>query len=156
MPFAALASGFFMPKNRKERPMKPRIKETLQKIIKQFENGEIPKSVAYAMFPFPDVPSSKWSLTNLTAHWCSYLELWTAEDTDSGNRQTVMWWGPAWWTLWTGLAGHCVSGCLIGGDSRGKTVSGAERAGFWGRWKEKAGWRMTWHLLNSVLKQSVS
>lgn len=44
--------------------MKPRVKETLDKILKRFEIGDIPESVAYAMFPVPGVPCGKWSLLN--------------------------------------------------------------------------------------------
>ena len=46
--------------------MKPKVKDTLNKIIERFKSGDIPEAVAYSMFPFPDVPSAKWSITNRT------------------------------------------------------------------------------------------
>jgi hypothetical protein len=46
--------------------MKPKVRNTLNKIIERFKSGDIPEAVAYSMFPFPDVPSSRWSLTNRT------------------------------------------------------------------------------------------
>ena len=46
--------------------MKPKVKDTLNKIIERFKSGDIPEAVAYSMFLFPDVPSAKWSLTNRT------------------------------------------------------------------------------------------
>lgn len=46
--------------------MKPKVKETLNKIIERFESGEIPEAVAYSMFSIPDIPCSKWSLLNRT------------------------------------------------------------------------------------------
>ncbi len=46
--------------------MKPKVRDTLNKIIDRFKSGDIPEAVAYSMFPFPDVPSARWSLTNRT------------------------------------------------------------------------------------------
>ena len=46
--------------------MKPKVKEALNKIIERFESGDIPEAVAYAMFPIPNLPCSRWSLLNRT------------------------------------------------------------------------------------------
>ena len=51
--------------------MNPKVKDTLNKIIDRFQSGDIPKAVAYSMFPFPEVPSAKWSLTNRTLMFLS-------------------------------------------------------------------------------------
>jgi len=51
--------------------MKPKVRDTLNQLIAKFESGDIPQAVSYAMFPFPDVPSSKWSLTNRTLMFLS-------------------------------------------------------------------------------------
>ena len=51
--------------------MNPKVKETLTKIIDQFKNGKIPEAVAYSMFPFPEVPSARWSMTNRTLMFLS-------------------------------------------------------------------------------------
>lgn len=41
-----------------------KIKEVLTSILERFETGDIPKAIAYNMFPFPDIPAAKWSLCN--------------------------------------------------------------------------------------------
>jgi len=46
--------------------MNDRVKSVLNSILERFETGDIPEAIAYSMFPFPDVPSSKWSLLNRT------------------------------------------------------------------------------------------
>ncbi|GAB6909334.1 conserved hypothetical protein [Desulfosarcina cetonica] len=46
--------------------MRPKVKETLDKIIARFESGDIPEAVAYAMYPIPEIPCSGWSLLNRT------------------------------------------------------------------------------------------
>ncbi len=46
--------------------MRPKVKETLDKIITRFESGDIPEAVAYAMFPIPEIPCANWSLLNRT------------------------------------------------------------------------------------------
>jgi hypothetical protein len=51
--------------------MKPKVRDTLNRIIHRFETGEIPEAVAVSMFPFPDVPSARWSLTNRTLMFLS-------------------------------------------------------------------------------------
>ena len=51
--------------------MKPKVRETLNQLIAKFESGDIPQAVSYAMFPFPDVPSARWSLTNRTLMFLS-------------------------------------------------------------------------------------
>ena len=42
------------------------IHETVSGIIASFERGDIPKAIAYSMFPIADIPSAKWSLLNRT------------------------------------------------------------------------------------------
>jgi len=51
--------------------MKPKVKETLNKIINRFESGDIPEAIAYSMFPISDIPSAKWSMTNRTLMFLS-------------------------------------------------------------------------------------
>jgi len=42
--------------------MNERVKQTLDAILERFKSGDIPEVVSYAMFPIPDLPSSRWSL----------------------------------------------------------------------------------------------
>ncbi len=51
--------------------MNERIKSVLNSIVERFQSGDIPEAIAYAMFPFPDVPSAKWSLLNRTMMFLS-------------------------------------------------------------------------------------
>jgi len=51
--------------------MNDRVKSALNSILERFQNGDIPEAIAYSMFPFPDVPSSKWSLLNRTLMFLS-------------------------------------------------------------------------------------
>lgn len=45
--------------------MFPKVKETLDGLLRQFKNGvNVPEAIAYSMFPIPNLPSSKWSLLN--------------------------------------------------------------------------------------------
>lgn len=46
--------------------MNDRFKNVPNSILKKFETGDIPEAIAYSMFPFPDVPSARWSLLNRT------------------------------------------------------------------------------------------
>jgi len=46
--------------------MNDKVKQVLNAILDRFKNGDIPQSVAYSMFPIPDIPSSKWSILNRT------------------------------------------------------------------------------------------
>ena len=39
--------------------MNGRVKTVLDSILERFQTGDIPEAIAYSMFPFPDVPSSK-------------------------------------------------------------------------------------------------
>ena len=39
-------------------------KEALNNILSRFKSGDIPKAIAYSMFPIPDTPAAKWSLSN--------------------------------------------------------------------------------------------
>lgn len=43
-----------------------KVRETLNNVLKQFKNGNIPEAISYAVFPIPDIPASKWSLLNRT------------------------------------------------------------------------------------------
>lgn len=51
--------------------MNDKVKQVLSLIIDKFKSGDIPKAVAYAMFPIPDIPSTKWSLLNRTLMFIS-------------------------------------------------------------------------------------
>jgi len=46
--------------------MNSQIKAVLDCILEAFESGDIPKAVAVACFPIPDIPSAKWSISNRT------------------------------------------------------------------------------------------
>ncbi|MCD4811249.1 antirestriction protein [bacterium] len=51
--------------------MNDKVKQVLSLITDKFKSGDIPKAVAYAMFPIPDIPCSKWSLLNRTLMFLS-------------------------------------------------------------------------------------
>ena len=51
--------------------MNDRVKSVLNSIVERFQSGDIPEAIAYSMFPFPDVPSAKWSLLNRTLMFLS-------------------------------------------------------------------------------------
>uniref|UniRef100_A0A6H1ZQ51 N-terminal domain-containing protein n=1 Tax=viral metagenome TaxID=1070528 RepID=A0A6H1ZQ51_9ZZZZ len=44
--------------------MSDNVKDVINMILKSFESDDIPKNIAYSMFPIPDIPSSKWSMLN--------------------------------------------------------------------------------------------
>lgn len=44
--------------------MFPKVKEVLDKVLQEFQDGNIPEKIAYTMFPIIHIPSSKWSLFN--------------------------------------------------------------------------------------------
>ena len=46
--------------------MNPKVKQVLDTVLERFKNGNIPETVAYSIFPIPNLPSSKWSLLNRT------------------------------------------------------------------------------------------
>jgi len=46
--------------------MSDRVKQVLSIILEKFKSGDIPESVAYSMYPVPNIPSAKWSLLNRT------------------------------------------------------------------------------------------
>ncbi|MEA1946316.1 MAG: antirestriction protein [Thermodesulfobacteriota bacterium] len=46
--------------------MNEKVKSVLNSVLERFEIGDIPEAIAYSMFPFPEVPSAKWSLLNRT------------------------------------------------------------------------------------------
>ena len=51
--------------------MNDKVKNVLKGIIESFKSGNIPEAVAYASFPIPDIPASKWSFTNRTIMFLS-------------------------------------------------------------------------------------
>lgn len=51
--------------------MNKRVKSVLNSIVERFQSGDIPEAIAYAMFPFPEVPSANWSLLNRTLMFLS-------------------------------------------------------------------------------------
>ena len=51
--------------------MNDRVKSVLNSILQKFETGDIPEAIAYSMFPFPEVPSARWSLLNRTLMFMS-------------------------------------------------------------------------------------
>lgn len=44
--------------------MNQKVKSVLDHILTAFKSGDIPKSVATATFPIPDIPSARWSFSN--------------------------------------------------------------------------------------------
>lgn len=46
--------------------MQYKVKEVLTNILNRFKTGDIPKAIAYSMFPIPNIPAAKWSLCNRT------------------------------------------------------------------------------------------
>jgi len=48
-----------------------KIKTALEVIVKKFEEGDIPQSIAYAMHPSANVPMDKWSIFNRTVAFIS-------------------------------------------------------------------------------------
>ena len=46
--------------------MNEKVKSVLNSVLERFETGDIPEAIAYSMFPFPEVPSARWSLLNRT------------------------------------------------------------------------------------------
>jgi hypothetical protein len=51
--------------------MNEKVKQTIDAVLERFKSGDIPEVVSYAMFPLPDLPSSKWSLLNRTIMFIS-------------------------------------------------------------------------------------
>lgn len=51
--------------------MNEKVKFVLNQILEKFQSGDIPEAIAYSMFPFPNLPSTKWSLTNRTLMFLS-------------------------------------------------------------------------------------
>ncbi len=43
-----------------------KVREVLTSILERFKSGDIPKAIAFSIFPIPDIPSAKWSLCNRT------------------------------------------------------------------------------------------
>ncbi len=51
--------------------MNAKVKQVLNIILDKFKSGDIPKAVAYCMYPIPEIPSAKWSLMNRTLMFLS-------------------------------------------------------------------------------------
>ena len=51
--------------------MNMKVKQTLDCIIQRFKVGDIPKAVAFSMFPAAGIPSAKWSTLNRTIMFLS-------------------------------------------------------------------------------------
>ena len=51
--------------------MNERVKNVLDVIVSKFKSGDIPETIAFASYPIPDIPSSKWSFTNRTLMFLS-------------------------------------------------------------------------------------
>ena len=51
--------------------MNEKVKSVLNSVLETFETGDIPEAIAYSMFPFPEVPSARWSLLNRTLMFIS-------------------------------------------------------------------------------------
>jgi hypothetical protein len=51
--------------------MNEKVKQTIDAVLERFKFGDIPEVVSYAMFPIPDIPSSRWSLLNRTIMFIS-------------------------------------------------------------------------------------
>ncbi len=51
--------------------MNDKVKQVLNVILDKFKSGDIPEAVAYAIYPIPEIPSAKWSLTNRTLMFLS-------------------------------------------------------------------------------------
>lgn len=47
--------------------MNDKVRGVLSGILDKFRDGTIPEIVAYAQFPIPEIPATKWSLLNRTA-----------------------------------------------------------------------------------------
>ena len=50
--------------------MNTKVTQILFNILAQFKSGDIPKAVAYSMYPIPGLPSAHWSLINRTIMFC--------------------------------------------------------------------------------------
>ena len=51
--------------------MNDKVKSVLDAVVEKFKTGDIPEAITISMFPFPDLPSAKWSLLNRTAMFIS-------------------------------------------------------------------------------------
>jgi len=51
--------------------MNEKVKSVLNSVLERFETGDIPEAIAYSIFPFPEVPSARWSLLNRTLMFIS-------------------------------------------------------------------------------------
>jgi antirestriction protein ArdC len=51
--------------------MNTKVKQAPESIIQRFKEGDIPKAIAYSIFPIPNIPTSKWSLLNWTLMFIS-------------------------------------------------------------------------------------
>jgi len=44
--------------------MNHKVKAVLEGVLERFKTGDIPQAITYAMYPVPNIPSSKWSFMN--------------------------------------------------------------------------------------------
>ncbi|MBA7570971.1 hypothetical protein ES708_12727 [subsurface metagenome] len=44
--------------------MNTKVRAVLNGILETFKSGDLPKAIAYSLFPYPDIPSSSWSFQN--------------------------------------------------------------------------------------------
>ena len=51
--------------------MNDKVKQALESILQRFKSGDIPEALAYATFPIPNIPASRWSLLNRTLMFIS-------------------------------------------------------------------------------------
>jgi hypothetical protein len=51
--------------------MNAKIMQALGSIVQRFKEENIPESIAYSMFPIPNIPASKWPLLNRTLMFIS-------------------------------------------------------------------------------------
>jgi antirestriction protein ArdC len=51
--------------------MNDKVKSVLDAVVEKFKTGDIPAAITMSMFPFPEIPSSNWSMLNRTAMFIS-------------------------------------------------------------------------------------
>ena len=51
--------------------MNDKVKSVLDAVLEKFKTGDIPEAITISMFPFPNLPSSNWSMLNRTAMFIS-------------------------------------------------------------------------------------
>jgi hypothetical protein len=64
--------------------MSDKVRRVLETILERFKSGDIPKAIAYAMYPIPDIPSARWSYLNKMVVYLSGT--WDARGIRQWNR----------------------------------------------------------------------